>query len=163
MHVSSSEIIAARIRTLVDIQSASSSLYRLNMYLATWRSLPDTWLLGADTLQLGPFLARYSLVRYPHYYAPGFATDSDVIYLVLLGGVPLLLAFVWLALYIAKRMWTAPRIGDAPLMAAIACTAAMQMLFDNSLSSALGWFLLGLLSCPHSRSRRVTMRVAATV
>ena len=140
-------VIGARLRSLVDSDVASSSLYRANLYLAAIRSIPDSWLLGADMHGFGPYLARFSLLRYPHFYSPEFEPDSDVIRLLLLGGLPLLCLFVWLGLTIARSALQVAFQGDADerVRAGIACVVGCQMLFDNILSNSLGWFYLGLI------------------
>lgn len=139
--------IASRFVSLVDLESASSSMYRLNLYIAAIRSLPETWLLGAPVLEHGPYLARFSPVTYPHFFSEGFATDSDVIFVILSGGLPLLGALGGSFVVMLQRARTGMKCGapDSPMLAALLVLSATQAMFDNLFSSALGWFYLGVL------------------
>lgn len=155
--------ISTRLISIVDFESASSSLYRLNLYTAAFRSLPETWLAGAPVLEHGPYLAQFSPVIYPHFFSQVFATDSDVIFILLSGGVPLLLALGWAFIRFANLARVAIRVGheDAPMLGAMLALSATQALFDNLLSSALGWFYLGVL-CALATSIKSSSRVPAS-
>jgi hypothetical protein len=138
--------IAERARSIVDLDQASSTLYRANLYLATARSLPETWLVGAPTLDVGPYIAQFSIIRYPFLFSPEFATDSDLIHLTLLGGLPLLAILGVALLKLGLRLWRDMKASGSfdPRLWLLLLLGA-QLALDNVFSSALGWFYLGIL------------------
>ncbi len=150
--------LSTRWRSLYDWDVGSSSLYRFNLYRAAMSSLPDTWLAGAPTTNIGPFLAQYAPVRYPAFYMPGFNTDSDVIYLLMLGGVPLIATMCWVILSLARNMArntarniarniASPDASISPYLLGmrrvLLVSVVMQMLLDSIVWTAFAWFLLG--------------------
>jgi len=138
--------IAERARSIVDLSQASSTLYRANIYLATLRSLPHTWLLGAPSMEFGPYLAQFSVLRYPHLFNPQFATDSDIVHMTLLGGLPLLAMLASALAKLGLRLWHDMKAsGDLDPRLWLLLLLGAQLVLDNVFSSALGWFYLGVL------------------
>jgi len=138
--------LSSRWRSLYDWDVGSSSLYRFNLYRAALSSLPETWLAGAPTTDIGPFLAQYAPVRYPAFYKPGFNADSDVIYLLMLGGVPLIAAMCWVIWSLARNIAGAAESSATHLLGmrrVLLVCVVMQMLLDSIIWTALAWFLLG--------------------
>ena len=117
-----------------------------NLYLAAARSLSETWLLGAPSLEFGPYLAQFSVLRYPHLFNPEFATDSDVIHVTLLGGLPLLAVLAVALAKLGLRLWRDMKItGNFDPRLWLLLLLGAQLVLDNVFSSALGWFYLGVL------------------
>lgn len=139
--------VSTRFRSIYDWDVGSSSLYRANLYRAALDSLPQTWIAGAPTAQFGPFLAAHALVRYPAFFGAGFQTDSDIIDLLLLGGLPLLAVATWTLVSAARQsLHESPDDGSlVALRRAVLASIVLQILLDNVFSSALGWFMLGLV------------------
>ncbi len=146
--------VSQRFQSIYDWNVGSSSLYRLNLYKAVVDAIPDVWLSGASTTAYGPVLAAHAGIRYAAFFIPGFETDSDLINLMLLGGLPLTLLALWMFVDAARR--GARDTSSAPdirgMRRAVLAAVLMQMCLDNILSNALGWFLLGVAL--HSNPRR---------
>jgi len=140
------EDLSSRWRSLYDWDVGSSSLYRFNLYRAALSSLPETWLFGAPTTEIGPYMAQYAPVRYPAFYKPGFNADSDVIYLLMLGGVPLIAVMCWVIWSLARNIGAAAGTNASHLLGmrrVLLVCLVMQMLLDSIVWTALAWFLLG--------------------
>lgn len=142
--------LSDRFRSLYDWDIGSSSLYRYNLYTAAWTSLPHSWLGGAPTTQFGPFLAQFAPVRYPAFYNPAFNADSDLIYVVLLGGVPLFAVMLWMMWSLWQRIVAAgsDAVEMVGMRRALLAGLIVQMTLDSIIWTALGWFLIGAVLAP---------------
>ncbi|HEY6642724.1 MAG TPA: O-antigen ligase family protein [Povalibacter sp.] len=154
------EDLSSRWRSLYDWEVGSSSLYRFNLYRAALASMPETWIAGAPTMDIGPFLAQYAPVRYPAFYKPGFNADSDVIYLLLLGGVPLIAVMCWVIASLAGNISAVAAVSPATHLVAmkrvLLVSAVMQMLLDSIIWTAFAWFLIGTAIAVRDTSRGET-------
>jgi hypothetical protein len=139
--------VALLVRSLYDWNIRSSALYRLDVYFAGAAASAETGLWGTGPSSVGAMLANYTLQTYEHLDDEKFATDSDVVWLLveagLVGFVGLLLTLVAYSSRIL-RMRDSLQIGSlASFVAATFCAFLGWIAFDNVLMTPLGWFLLG--------------------
>jgi hypothetical protein len=135
-----------RIRSVVDLSVRSSAGYRLDLYRAAVRLTQEVWLTGSGTQQAGSLLGSRTDVRYGSLAREKVAVDSDLIWALLEGGVAAVLSLVWISIWwlgkamgIVRRQRAALGFGNLGL----AITFLIFILFDNSLGTPLGWFMLG--------------------
>jgi hypothetical protein len=137
-----------RLRSIVDLSVPSSSQYRLDLYAGAWRAMTHVGLFGRGPGTAGDVLHRHGPGGYGALRDRDFATDSDLVWLCIEAGPVAAAAALWLLAAWGRRLvrgrarWRAdPEAGRAA--AALFVVFAFLFLFDNVLSSALGWFLLG--------------------
>jgi O-antigen ligase len=141
--------ISTRIRSLFDWNVESSSLYRFDVYVAGLASIQDGGLWGGGPSSAGQILGRYTMQDYQHLDEAKFATDSDLIWLLveagIVGAVGLLACLYGLARQLSKLIQLHPVSNEALFLIAVYLFFAASVLLDNILMTPFGWFLLGVL------------------
>lgn len=140
--------ITTTVKSIYNLDIPSSSRYRLDLYHAAFKALPEIGVLGVGPERIGSVLRLYTYDTYKHLEDSGFASDSDIIWLLVAHG-PLVLASLltlvfWWAVNLIKylRFRKAIHVENIFIISLLIVFIGM-ILFDNILSSPYGWFLLG--------------------
>jgi hypothetical protein len=140
---------ALLIRSLFDWSVRSSSLYRFDIYLAGVSAIGETGLWGTGPSSVAGILSQYTLQDYQHLDDDKFATDSDIIWLLVEAGLITVLGLLACVAAYAKTIatWKAGfLLSDyLPFVAAVFFAFLALITLDNILMTPLGWFLLGTI------------------
>lgn len=171
----SESLLALRIRSTWDFEVASSAFYRLDLFLASFRALPEVGLVGAGPGSVGHVLARNTSYVYPNMTSDAlargeFITDSDFVWLMIEAGPVVTAALVATLFVWAKRLYrrfrtTGQQYRDTAYSLILLVLFGAMLVFDNVLTSPYGWFLLGAgvsaVASPRERGRSgVARRIA---
>jgi len=140
--------IGSRLRSIWDLRVGSSSLYRIDLYLAAAKAVPEVGLLGAGPGSSPRVLQDRTFQRYEHIAAASrgernFSTDSDVIQIGIENGLLGVVLLLWGLGILGKHAIRRDR-GIQILGLAVWCTLIALILFDNVLSVPFGWVLAGV-------------------
>ncbi|MBB4634530.1 O-antigen ligase family protein [Longimicrobium terrae] len=152
--LTSDSTMALRLRSVWDFRIRSSSLYRLDLFLATLKSVPDLGLLGRGPGSAPRVLAGYTMQTYRHLQAEvlgtyTFVTDSDFVWLTIESG-PLVTVFLILSLaWWGRELFRYFRrpgsdASDAVRSLLLLILFILMIIFDNVVTIPYGWFLLGV-------------------
>lgn len=142
--------LGLRLRSIWDLDVDSSSPYRLDLLRAAIRAVPEVGWLGAGPGSAGSLLFQHTTEMYQHIPSArgtAFATDSDLIWLLLEAGpiaasLILLLMTSW-ALALGKREHWMGREEARRVSTGLFVLAVGLCLLDNTLGTSFGWFILG--------------------
>lgn len=147
--INSKSDLAYRVRSLYDLNVGSSSYYRYDLYRAAATMVSEARVLGLGPKSSGEYLYWRTTRKYDSLLDSHVSTDSDIIWMLIEAGPIALILFMLYLFQLFKRISIYSNFDNSndnktKYHEVLFFVLIALMIFDNILSTPLGWFLLGV-------------------